>query len=355
MQIRFRSFLFPLALVAILLVTACGETTTESARQSESSQAAPLVVVSFGGSFQEAQRQAYFEPFTQKTGIPIIERSYDGSYEKLRMEVASGAPNWDVVDVESAVYARGSSEGLFETIPAALTADIDMVSGARTETGIGANVYATLIGSRSGDQGPKDWGEFFDAKGWPGPRSLRRSPRGTLEFALLADGVAPSDLYPLDVDRAFKKLEELRSNIRVWWTSGQQPIDLLDKETVRTASVWSGRIWSARRAGKSIDASFEQALVETEYWVILKGSKRREAAEQFVQFTTDPKQQAKMAGLFGVGPTNTAAYAYIDDPETLRWLPSSEENRDRIVLFDPEWWLEHEAEVRQQWETWLSR
>ena len=39
----------------------------------------------------------------------------------------------------------------------------------------------------------------------------------------MADGVAPDKLYPLDVDRAFKKLEEIKPNITVWWTSGRNP------------------------------------------------------------------------------------------------------------------------------------
>ena len=41
-------------------------------------------------------------------------------------------------------------------------------------------------------------------------------------LALLADGVAPSKLFPLDLDRAFHKLDQIKPNVAVWWKTGDQ-------------------------------------------------------------------------------------------------------------------------------------
>ena len=56
---------------------------------------------------------------------------------------------------------------------------------------------------------PEGWADFFDTDAFPGKRAVWGSyvVNGVLEGALLADGVAPEDLYPLDLDRAFEKLD----------------------------------------------------------------------------------------------------------------------------------------------------
>ena len=62
---------------------------------------------------------------------------------------------------------------------------------------------------------PASWADFWDVKKFPGKRALRKGPKYTLEFALMADGVAPKDVYKVlagkdGQDRAFKKLDELK-------------------------------------------------------------------------------------------------------------------------------------------------
>jgi putative spermidine/putrescine transport system substrate-binding protein len=75
-----------------------------------------LTVVSWGGAYQDAQREAYFKPFMQKTGIKMNEESWDGGVGTLRAKIQGGNNTWDVVQVESEELLIGCEEGLYEKI-----------------------------------------------------------------------------------------------------------------------------------------------------------------------------------------------------------------------------------------------
>src|SRR5690606_34475398 len=97
----------------------------------------------------------------------------------------------------------------------------------------GCNVFAVVLAYRTdafedkGKQPPQSWADFFDTKKFPGRRAMRKHPFDTIEQALLADGVPLDKLYPLDFDRAYKKLDTIKNVIDVWWTGGAQTSQLL--------------------------------------------------------------------------------------------------------------------------------
>ena len=64
----------------------------------------------------------------------------------------------------------------------------------------------------SGDQ-PTSWTDFLDTEGFPGSVECGEHVVNGARGALLADGVAPEDLYPLDLDRAFAKLDTIRDDL----------------------------------------------------------------------------------------------------------------------------------------------
>ena len=57
-----------------------------------------VVVASWGGTFQAAQRQAYFEPFQELSGIKVIETE-GPSIAQVQAMVDTGNIEWDVVEV----------------------------------------------------------------------------------------------------------------------------------------------------------------------------------------------------------------------------------------------------------------
>lgn len=170
-----------------------------------------LTVVSWGGNYQDAQRQIYFQPFAKETGKPILDESWDGGYGVLAAKLQAGTPNWDVVQVETEELALGCADGLYEPVDWAKLGGKDkFIPSAVNDCGVGAIVWTTGLGYDADKlkTPPASWADFFDTQKFPGKRALRKGPKYALEFALIADGVEPKDVYttlatPEGVDRAF--------------------------------------------------------------------------------------------------------------------------------------------------------
>ena len=75
-----------------------------------------LSVVSWGGAYQDAQREVYFKPFMDKSKITMTEENWDGGVGTLRAKIQGGNNNWDVVQVESEELLLGCEEGLYEKL-----------------------------------------------------------------------------------------------------------------------------------------------------------------------------------------------------------------------------------------------
>ncbi len=217
-----------------------------------------LTVVSWGGTYQDAQRKVYFEPFKQQTGLPLVEDSWDGGIGTLRAKVEGGAVPWDVVQAEAEELSIGCDEGLLLPIDwAALGGRDKFLPSAVSDCGVGAIVWSTVLAydaTKFAKGGPKSWADFWDVKTFPGKRGMRKGPKYTLEFALMADGVAPKDVYTVlatgeGVERAFAKLDQLKPSI-IWWEAGAQPAQLLASGEVAMTSVYNGRLDAPRKEGK---------------------------------------------------------------------------------------------------------
>ena len=209
-------------------------------------QTRTLYVNTWGGSYMAAQDAAYFKPFTAATGIQIRTVT-PVSYGKVKAQVQSGRYEFDMTSINSMMWLRAVREGLAEPIDWTIVhkdkvpADAVVADGH----GIASNIQGTNLCYRSDkfpNGGPGTWADFWDVKKFPGNRGLciSDSPR-TLIFALLADGVPREKLYPLDLDRAFAKLDEIKPHIKVWWREGNQSQQLLRDGELDMMSIWNAR------------------------------------------------------------------------------------------------------------------
>ena len=80
-----------------------------------SAQAQEITVVSFGGSYQDGQSKALFQPAAKAMGIKVKEETYTGIGD-LRLKMKAGANTWDVVASGSGSAARAGAEGLLEKL-----------------------------------------------------------------------------------------------------------------------------------------------------------------------------------------------------------------------------------------------
>ena len=330
-----------------------------TAAASFGAMAQQITVVNFGGANANAQKKAYYEPF-EKTGTKVVSVEYNGEQAKIKAMVETKKVTWDVVEVESPDVARGCDEGLFEKLDYSKIGNkADFIPAAVTECGIGMFVWSTVMaynGEKLKD-GPKTWADFWDTKKFAGKRGLRKGARYNLEFALMADGVKPAEVYKVlateaGAERAFKKLSELKASIQ-WWEAGAQPPQFLVAGDVAMSTVYNGRIDAANREGKNLKISWTGGIYDLDYWVIPKGSPNKDAATKFIAFASTPEAQAEYAKNIAYGPTNNKALAKLD-AQLLANLPTSPANSADALQFDLKFWADQGESLEKRFASWAT-
>ena len=318
-----------------------------------------LTIVNFGGANANAQKKAFYEPY-EKTGTKVVTVEYNGEQAKIKVMVDSRNVTWDAVEVESPDVARGCDEGLFEKLDwSKIGNKADFLPAAVTDCGIGIFVWSTVM-AWDGDKlkaGPRTWADFWDTKKFPGKRGLRKGARYNLEFALMADGVKPADVYKVlatkeGADRAFKKLSELKSSIQ-WWEAGAQPPQFLVAGDVVMTTVFNGRIDAANREGKHLQIGWIGGIYDLDYWVIPKGAPNKDASLKFIAFASSPDAQAEYAKNIAYGPTNTKALAKLD-AKVLDNLPTSPTNAKDALQFNLKFWADQGEELEKRFSAWAT-
>jgi putative spermidine/putrescine transport system substrate-binding protein len=325
-------------------------------------EARDLTVTSWGGNYQDAQREVYFEPFSKKTGTKLVEDSWNGGVGALRAKVEGGNSNWDVVQVEAEELELGCEEGLFEQLDwSALGGKDKFILAAVHECGVGAIVWTTLLtydGARLKD-GSKSWADFWNTEKFPGKRALRRGPKYTLEFALMADGVEPSQVYQTlgtdaGVERAFKKLDQLKSSI-VWWEAGAQPQQLLASGEVVMTSAYNARIAAANKSdNRDFKIVWPGGVYAVDSWVILRDSPNKASGMDLIAFMSDPNNQKNLPPKVPYGVTNKAATALID-PAVLPNMPTEPGNLAAGLELNTEFWVANIERMTERFNAWVGQ
>ncbi|HDZ75653.1 MAG TPA: ABC transporter substrate-binding protein [Aurantimonas coralicida] len=329
---------------------------------SAGAQARDLTVVSWGGSYQDAQKKIYFEPFSQKIGKPVLDESWDGGIGVIAAKTQAGVPNWDVVQVESEELELGCFDGMYEPIDwEALGGRDKFIDAAVSDCGVGAIVWSTAISYDAGKltTAPTSWADFWDVEKIPGKRGLRRGPKYSLEFALMADGVAPAEVYsvlatPEGVDRAFAKLDALKPNI-VWWESGAQPLQLLASGEVAMTTAYNGRISGINKdEGTNFKVVWNGSIYAVDSWVILKDSPNAKEAMDFIAFASAPENQSKLPEYIAYGLPNKEAAAQV--PADLQAdLPTTAQNIENAVPLDAGFWTDNVETLTKRFDAWLAQ
>ncbi len=321
-----------------------------------------LTVVSWGGSYQDAQKQVYFKPFQQKTGIKMTDESWDGGVGVLRAKVQGGNADWDVVQVESDDLAIGCEEGLFEKLDWSKIGGKDnYIPTAVSDCGVGAIVYNFVL-SYDADKlktAPKSWADFFDTKTFPGKRALRQGPKTNLEIALIADGVKPADVYKVlstdaGVDRAFHKLDSIKKDL-IFWKAGAQPPQFLASGEVVMTSAYNGRIAAAdQKDGKHFKVVWDGSLYTIDSWALVKGTPNKAEAYKFLDFVGQPAVQKNLPPLTNYGVTSRKSVSLID-PAVLENLPTAPKNMENVVKIDDQFWLENLDRLTERFNKWAAK
>jgi putative spermidine/putrescine transport system substrate-binding protein len=336
--------------------------------------AGEITVMSWGGAYTVSQTEAYYKPWMAKTGNKINSVDSDNPAAPIKAQVEAGNVSIDVADVEYSDAVRYCDEGLLEEIdssvlpaaPDGTPAVDDFIPGAITDCAVANIVWSTVFAydtTKFPDGGPTSLADFFDIEKFPGKRGLRKGPKANLEMALIADGVAPADVYAtLETDegvaQALAKLDTIKDSV-VWWEAGAQPPQLLADGEVVMSTAYNGRIFGAAVGeGKPFEIVWDGQILDFDLYVIPKGAPNKELAMEFIKFATATEQLAAQASWISYGPARGSSAALVGkykDGKTdmAPHMPTAPENMKTALVNNFEFWADRNDELNEQFNAWL--
>ncbi|MDX1017177.1 extracellular solute-binding protein [Sinorhizobium medicae] len=325
-----------------------------------------VVISGSGGSYEKALREYWFDPFEKATGIKVVSVPTADNEEgraKVEAMIKSGNVTWDIFTEND---AGGEAPDHLMTRADDLSGFCmqfndrsDLLPGSCKAASVLFASGATVIAYnkehfRNG--GPTTWKEFWDTEQFPGARGFQGGSQayGQLTMALLADGVAKDKLYPMDVDRAFKKLDELRPNVEAWYTSGDQMVQGFRNGQFDAGVMYMTRVTALKNEGQPIGWSFNGALLFSDRYAVVKGAPHKaEALELFKFYLDSPEVQGKICEALSCVPPSKDALKYMS-AETRALMPSPEQLSD-MVIPDPKWVVANQQKLIDRWNTWIQQ
>lgn len=344
--------------VAALGLAACGGDEA-GAEGGGGGDAGTVTFVAWGGSGQEAATEGWLEPFQEETGIKVVQDS-PNDYAKLQQMVESGNVIWDVAQSGSDIGVVDDPNGILTEIDCAVV-PCDQLTGlfGPEKYGVPALVFSVVLGynTEAFDEAPTSWADFFDTEGFPGKRAIYAKDasgglQGLLDLALIQDGVAIDDLYPLDVDRALDKLATIKDDL-IFYNDFAECTNLLATGEAVMANCYNGRIDLAKKEGQPVDLVWSNQVQYADYMVVPKGAPNEENAMKLIAYMTDKETSGQLGNFIAYGSPNPEVEA---DPEVADTLPTSNEldGNDAPIRIDDAWWTENLEEVNQKWAAWKA-
>lgn len=319
-----------------------------------------VVVDSWGGVFQQAQSQVLFEPYTEQTGTEVVQLSdAENMYAKVKAQAARPTGEIDLVHGDASWLTRGQRENLWAPIDPATYEDTGIFADALASHGVGI-LYWSMNIVHNHDAfpggGPTTWKQVWDhAIAHPRRVALFGArPNYVLEAALLADGVAPGELYPLTdkkIDQAYASLDRVKDKV-LWYESGAQGARYFTEDQVDVAMFYGGDAYGLVDKGEPLEVGWNQGIYTRDYWMIPANAPNREGALDLLRFALGPRHQAEMARRTGNGPVTEQAVALLE-PRYRARMASVEPQKSQQLSYDWEWWGEHDDEQLTRWTEWL--
>ncbi len=328
-----------------------------------------LTVASWGGEYSAAQTAALFHPFTDQSGVAVVLRLHGGGTDEIARQTEMAEPEWDVIDMELEDAAKACREGLLERLDGlnlpkgadGSPPSEDFVPGALGPCWVGTAVYSLVIAfakAKTGAEEPRALADFFDTKRFPGPRALRgNGPKYNLELALIADGVAPGDVYPMleteaGVARAFAKLDTIKP-LLLWWSRAAEPPEFLAQGKAVMTTVLNARVFDTGE-NPLFGAIFEGQLYQMDVFGVPKNTAKKTRTFEFLRFATGTALLSEVARLLPSAPARRSSLASID-PARRAGLPTAPENFQRALFVDPDWWAQHGEGLERRWAAWREK
>lgn len=357
--------LFAILFAGSVVLAACGssdDSGEESASNGSSPSSTTLVVGGWGSSYNQATQKFYADPFEASGGAKIKFDDAPGTQvAKLNAQNRAGDITWDMID--SVAGADGyllDKQGLLEPLPEDLKTKFDEVLGEGKVSDFGFTMgnlsYAIVCNMDKMDTCPKTMEEFFDAEKFPQSRQLpSAAPLEVITMAEVARGVNNADTSTTepDLDADMKLLDGVRSNVRVFWESGDQSEQVFRTGDVDMGLIWSGRAYRLQDEGRNLEINTAGGGYEPGYWTVTKGSKNKDEAFKFMEWiATHPDAQAKWSKKLSYSVPNPKALDLMTKKERER-LPDYPPVFETLAVPNFTWYADNADQVNAAWQEYL--
>ncbi|AWM11260.1 extracellular solute-binding protein [Bradyrhizobium symbiodeficiens] len=300
-----------------------------------------------GGGYGDALRKVMYEPFEKETGIKVVTVQEARSGPRIKAQAEAGKAQWDltfIFDQETKLlgdccladidYSK-LSDGAKQTLAA-------MPDNLKRKKGVALQVIGVgLVYNKDkfkGENVPTSWADFWDVKKFPGRRCMPAWPRFVFEAALMADGVEKSKLYPIDMERALKKVKEIKPHIAKWWTTSAQPPQLLLDGEADMCMAYTGSMSKLALEGAPIDLTFNQGFVYYDFFSIPKGAPNYDNALKLLSWRLEPKRAAQLTSTFPVALPSRVVFEAATDKKLARYWANNPDNISKAIEWSPDYW-----------------
>lgn len=345
--------------------TASAATTSALAEAAKAAGESELVIAGGAGAYGDLVKAHFYDAFAAATGIKVtaIGGSYGEKLAKLKAMAAVGRVEWDVITLSADALTRENAAlladigtcGKLPSVVANGVAGSCLGHGVLFDIGGGVLAYSKEAFA-DGKPQPSGWRDFWDVKRFPGPRALPNigNPWWALVAALVADGVPRDKLFPLDLDRGFRKLDEIKPHVTVWWKSGDQSQQIFRTKEVVMAMLFAGRAQRLRSEGLPLAVVWDGAPLDASAWAVTKGAPHPRAALALLDFIyTRPEAHAKFAVASFGSTAHKDAIKLIDAAEQ-KAQAVHPDNWPKLVPIDRDWLADNQAKVISRWTAWLA-
>jgi len=330
-----------------------------------SAQQKEIIFPTTGGAFEQGQRAAWFEPFTKATGIKVTTVTATDAEQRTRAQamVQSGNVTWDTIANVDIVAESEQNR--------AITVDMtefckqfkdrkDLNPKACTAAGVMTSLNGTLLvynGDKFKGKKPETWADFWNVNDFPGPRALPNlgDPWRVLAAALMADGVPSDKLFPLDLERALKKLDQIKPHVQLWWKTGDQSQQGFRNGDYVIGMIWGTRATALRKENQPVEMSWDGAFMLADMLQLLKGAPHPQETMELMKFYLDnPEVQARFTEKFSITPPSQDAIARMDEAAKKN-IPTNPEIFKKLVTADAAWINANREKMLTHWNEWLQK
>jgi mannopine transport system substrate-binding protein len=343
------------------LIAAAGSAAALPALRAARADAGEVIIATTGGLMTDSLQKHFYQRFQKETGIRVraVAIEVPDQWARAVAGARSGNVPFDVV--------TATPPDLIEHADILQTLDCDKMPGVVAHALPGSCTSKGIIRTVGGmtitwskkafpNGGPQNWTDFFDTAKFPGSRSLPDT--GDREWwvplaALMADGVPRDKLFPMDLDRAYKKLDTLKPKVAVWWKSGDNSMQVLRGGDAVMSMLYSSRAVPLAKSG-DFDLTFNQAIRDTGNWAVLKNSPNNANAVKFLDFfVQDPQEHLPFSQEVSFDSNNKEAIDLVPAAER-RFRPGAPDNYAKLIIADYDWIAKNRPAMRERWVSWLT-